>query len=134
MTTPSERQQSKPQPRADAVAIVTEPVGPTTPVSDRFIGYLLLLAVLIFLLYVLPEMLVFKQNGFAPTEHLAETGTHPSLREILAGLWTDRAEILNPMNNPLVRFFLVTMSVGVVFDRVKKYWPSTREPPDERLP
>jgi len=95
-------------------------------VSDRFVGYLLLFGFLVFLLYVVPEVLVFKQSGFAPVEHLADTGTtNPSLSQILTNLWTDRAQVLNPMNNALMRFFLVTIVVGVVFDRVRKYWPST---------
>jgi hypothetical protein len=96
---------------------------PAPKVSDRFVAYLLLLGALIFLLYVLPEVLVFKEHGFAPVEHLVDSGPDPSLSQIVTGMWRDRAEILNPMNNPLVRFFLVTMVVGIVFDRVKQYWP-----------
>jgi hypothetical protein len=69
-------------------------------------------------------VLVFKQFGFAPQDHLLDTGADPSLGAILANLWRDRARVLNPLNNPLVRFFLVTMLVGVVFDKMKKHSPS----------
>jgi hypothetical protein len=112
---------------ADASAIRTDSTAPDSAVgvSDRYVGYLLLFGFLVFLLYVVPEVLVFKQSGFAPVEHLADMGTNPSLSQILTNLWTDRAQVLNPMNNALMRFFLVTIVVGVVFDRVKKYWPST---------
>jgi hypothetical protein len=92
--------------------------------SQRFLGYLVAFVLLFFLLYLLPEVLVFERYGFVPVEHIVDAGAHPSLRTILAGVWADRAVLLNPMNNPLVRFFIVTMVVGVVFDGVRKYWPS----------
>jgi hypothetical protein len=117
-----EREQLPPDERA--VTTVSSPPDSAVGISDRFIGYLLLFTVLVFLLYVLPEVLVFKQYGFAPVERLDDTATNPSFGQILSSLWTDRAQVLNPMNNSLMRFFLVTMVVGVVFDRVKKYWPS----------
>jgi hypothetical protein len=116
----SEQQPSKQPPSLPDAA------GPVT-VSDKYVGYLLLFAFLLFLLYIIPEVLVFKQSGFAPTEHLVDTGTSPTLSDIFSSLWTDRAQLLNPMNNSLVRFFLVTMIVGVVFDRVKKHSPATGE-------
>jgi len=116
------------QPRTpDAVGSAAGTAGPVTKVSDRFIVYLIVFLFLVFLLYVLPEVMVFKQYGFAPVEHLVDTGTNPSLGDILTSLWMDRAEVLNPMNNTLVRFFLVTAVVGIVFDRVKQHAPSTGE-------
>lgn len=93
-------------------------------VSEKFVGYFLLFVVLIFLLYVFPEWLIFKQYGFAPQDTLLQPGSDPSLRSILASLWRERAQVLNPFNNALVRFFLVTMVVGVVYDKMKKYSPS----------
>ena len=110
-----------------AVRTVSSTADSTVGVSDRFIGYLLLFTLVVFLLYVLPEVLVFKQFGFAPVERLVDAATNPSFGKILSSLWTDRAQVLNPMNNSLLRFFLVTMVVGVVFDRVKKYWPSMED-------
>jgi len=103
---------------------VTQPEQQPATVSDKFVGYLLAFLALVVLLYVIPEILVFKRYGFAPVEHIVDTGASPSLGAILSSLWRDRAQVLNPMNNPLVRFFLVTMVVGVVFDQVKKYSPS----------
>ena len=115
---------SKLQPTVpDGGRSVTSAVAPVSRVSDRFIGYLLLFAVLVFLLYVLPEVLIFKEYGFAPVEHIDDLGRNPTLGAILSSVWTERAQLLNPLNNSLVRFFLVTMLVGVVFDRVKKYSP-----------
>jgi len=67
--------------------------------------------------------LIFKQSGFAPVEHLVESGSNPTLRAILSDLWRDRAQLLNPFHNPLVRFFLVTIVAGVVLDQVKKNAP-----------
>src|SRR5262245_7335874 len=105
-----------------------QPASPQRPViSDRYLAYLVAFVVLVFLLYVLPEALVFKQYGFAPVEHLADTEANPTLSAILKGLWQDRAQILNPMNNSLVRFFIVTMVVGVVFDGMKRHSPFTRD-------
>jgi hypothetical protein len=95
--------------------------------SGRYLGYLTVFLLLVFLLYLLPEALVFKRYGFAPVEHVVDPRTPPSLTTVVSWLWTDRAQLLNPMNNPLVRFFLVTMVVGVVFDRVRKYSPSKRQ-------
>src|SRR5262245_4172421 len=89
------------------VTTVSSTLDSAVDVSDRYVGYLLLFAVLVFLLYVLPEALVFKQYGFAPVEHLDDTATSPSVGKILRSLWTDRAQVLNPMNNSLIRFFLV---------------------------
>lgn len=94
-----------------------------TPVSGKFVGYFLLFVVLIFLLYVFPEWLIFKQYGFAPQDTLLQPGSDPSLRGIVASLWQERAKVLNPFNNALVRFFLVTIVVGVVYDKMKKYSP-----------
>ena len=105
----------------------TSTVEPVTTVSDRYVVYLSIFVFLFFLFYILPEVLVFKQYGFAPVEHLVETRGNPSLGSILSNLWTERAQLLNPMNNPLVRFFLVTMLVGAVLDQVKKYSPSPGE-------
>ena len=67
--------------------------------------------------------MIFKKYGFAPVEHIDDLSANPTLGAILSSVWTERAQLLNPMNNSLVRFFLVTMVVGVVFDRVKKYSP-----------
>jgi hypothetical protein len=92
-------------------------------VTGKYVGYLLLFVVLFFVLYIFPEILIFKQHGFAPVEHIVDTGTNPTLGEILAGMWRDRGQLLNPMNNALVRFFLVTIIIGVVFDQVKKHAP-----------
>jgi hypothetical protein len=100
------------------------PSGAEPPVSGRFVGYFLLFVVLIFLLYVFPEWLIFKQYGFAPQDTLLQPGSDPSLRSILASLWQERAKVLNPFNNALVRFFLVTIVVGVVYDKMKQYSPS----------
>jgi hypothetical protein len=102
-------------------------VQPVQRTSARYLGSVLIFTFLFFLFYILPEWLLFKQYGFAPVEHLVATGTHPSLARILSSLWTDRAHLLNPTNNPLVRFFVVTTLVGVVFDQVKKYAPSNRD-------
>ena len=99
-------------------------------VSGKYVAHLLLFVILVFLLYVFPEIMVFKQHGFAPVEHLVDAGPNPTLGGILASMWSDRAELLNPLNNPLVRFFLVTMIVGVVFDQVKKYAPAADEERD----
>ena len=123
---PTELQTSAPQPANVSRAPASAEVGPVTRVSDLYLVYVLIFGSLVFLLYVLPEVMIFKQYGFAPVEHL-DTKTSSSLREILSNLWIDRSQLLNPMNNPLVRFFLVTMIVGVVFDQVKKHSPSTRE-------
>ena len=101
------------------------PEHPTEPaVSGKLVAYFLLFVVLIFVLYVFPEWLVFKQYGFAPQDTLLQPGNDPSLRSVLASLWQDRAQVLNPLNNALVRFFLVTIIVGVVYDKMKKYSPS----------
>ena len=123
---PSELRTSAEQPSNGSTGPANSDAGPVTGVSDRFLVYVLIFGSLVFLLYVLPEVMIFKQHGFAPVEHL-DTRTTSSLREILSYLWIDRSQLLNPMNNPLVRFFLVTMLVGVVFDQVKKHLPSTRE-------
>ena len=121
---PSKQQPSKLPPTVPAGAhSVTSAAAPVSKVTDRFIGYLLLFAVLVFLLYVLPEVMIFKKYGFAPVEHIDDLSANPTLGAILSSVWTERAQLLNPMNNSLVRFFLVTMLVGVVFDRVKKYSP-----------
>lgn len=93
-------------------------------VSGKFVGYFLLFVVLIFLLYVFPEWLIFKRYGFAPQDTLLQPGSDPSLRSIVASLWQERAKVLNPFSNALVRFFLVTIVVGVVYDKMKKYSPS----------
>jgi len=104
---------------------VTPPSGQgAKPTTGKFLGYFLLFVVLVFLFYIFPEVLIFKQSGFAPVEHIVATGPNPSLGDILANMWRDRAEILNPFNNPLVRFFLVTVLVGAVFDQVKRYMPA----------
>jgi hypothetical protein len=102
---------------------VTTTVAPVSGVSDRFVGYLFLFVLLVFLLYVLPEVVILRQYGFAPVEHIDDLGLHPTLGAILSSAWNEKAQFLNPMNNSLVRFFLVTMVVGVVFDRIKKYAP-----------
>jgi hypothetical protein len=94
------------------------------PVSGKFVGYFLLFVLLVFVFYVFPEYIIFKRHGFAPVEHLVDTGANPSLGDVFASMWRDRAQLLNPFNNPLVRFFLVTVLVGVVFDKVKKYRPA----------
>jgi len=114
---------------ADGSTVSTVASSPDSAVavSDRYVGYLFVFAVLVFFLYVLPEVLVFKQYGFAPVEHLDDTAANPSVGKILSSLWTDKAQVLNPMNNSLIRFFFVTMIVGVVFDRVRQYWPSTED-------
>ena len=104
-----------------------QPEQQARPVTGKFLAYLLLFLVLVVLFYVFPEVLVFKQSGFGPVEHIVDAGPSPSLGGILAGMWRDRTEILNPLNNPLVRFFLVTVLVGAVFDLVKKYAPSVDE-------
>jgi len=124
----SEQQHSQTEPAVAGREAGTSVVAPPTTVTDKYLLYLLLFAVLCFLFYIYPEVMIFKQFGFAPVEHLADTGTNPSLGSILTGLWTDRAQLLNPMNNSLVRFFLVTMIVGVVFDQVKKYSPTDNGP------
>jgi hypothetical protein len=100
-----------------------QPAAPTSEptVSGKLVAYFLLFVVLVFLLYVFPEFLVFKQYGFAPHDTLANTGPDTSLGGVLASLWRDRGRVLNPMNNPLVRFFLVTIVVGVVYDKMKQY-------------
>ena len=105
-------------PNTQAPAPASEPV-----VTGKYVGYVLLFGVLFFILYIFPEILIFKQSGFAPVEHLTESGADPGLRDILADLWRDRAQLLNPLNNPLVRFFLVTILAGVVLDQVKKNAP-----------
>ena len=97
---------------------------PEPQVSGKFMGWFLLFVLLVFVLYVFPEFLIFKQHGFAPQDTLLNAGTDTSLRGILASLWQERARVLNPFNNPLVRFFLVTIVVGVVYDKMKKYLPS----------
>jgi hypothetical protein len=92
--------------------------------TPQYFGYLFLFVFLFFLFYLFPELMLYKRYGFAPVEHLVDSGPHPTLETILASLWAERAQLLNPMNNPLVRFFLVTTIVGVVFDGVRKWAPS----------
>jgi hypothetical protein len=94
---------------------------PDAPVSGKLVAYFLLFVVLAFLFYVFPEFLIFRQNGFAPVEHIVDPAGPPALGAILAEAWRDRAYILNPLNNPLLRFFIVTILVGAVYDQVKKY-------------
>lgn len=101
-----------------APAPASEPV-----VSGKYVAYVLLFVVVFFLLYIVPEILIFKQSGFAPVEHLVESGPNPTLRAILADLWRDRVQLLNPFHNPLVRFFLVTILAGIVLDQIKKNAP-----------
>jgi len=95
--------------------------------SPQYLGYLSVFVFLCFLFYLFPEFLIFKKYGFAPVEHIVDPAAPPTLGAVLADLWADRAHVLNPMNNPLVRFFLVTTVVGVFYDRVKRYAPSTGE-------
>ena len=92
-------------------------------VSGKYVAYVLLFGVVFFFLYIVPEILIFKQNGFAPVEHLVDSGSNPTLRGILSDLWRDRAQLLNPFHNPLVRFFLVTILAGIVLDQIKKNAP-----------
>jgi hypothetical protein len=103
----------------------TKSAAPEPAVSGAFVGYFLLFVVLVFLFYIFPEVLVFKNSGFAPVESLKEAENTTSLGAIVANMWRDRALILNPMNNPLVRFFLVTVIVGVVYDRMKQHAPAS---------
>jgi len=105
----------------------TKPLAPAPDtgevVSGKYVGHLLLFGAIFLFLYIVPELLIFKQSGFAPVEHLVESGPNPSLRDIVSDLWRDRAQLLNPFNNPLVRFFLVTILAGAELDQVKKYAP-----------
>lgn len=113
------RQTPAPEPSgAGPSAPASEPV-----VSGKYVGYVLLFGVIFLFLYIVPEILIFTQTGFAPVEHLVDSGPNPTLRAILSDLWRDRAQLLNPLNNPLVRFFLVTILAGVVLDQVKKNAP-----------
>jgi hypothetical protein len=97
--------------------------------SVRYLSSVFVFVFLCFVLYVVPELLVFKQYGFVPVEHIVDAGPHPSLGDILSALWADRAHVLNPMNNPLVRFFIVTMVVGIAFDQVRRHAPPKRKGP-----
>ncbi|HEY7192538.1 MAG TPA: hypothetical protein VH439_02275 [Gemmatimonadales bacterium] len=116
---PPERQASAHEPAGTATsAPASEPVA-----SGKYVAYVLVFGVIFFVLYILPEILIFKQSGFAPVEHLVQSGADPTLGAILSDLWRDRAQLLNPLNNPLVRFFLVTIVAGVVLDQVKKHAP-----------
>ena len=99
------------------------PPVPEPVVTGKYVGYVLLFGVIFFILYIFPEILILKQNGFAPVEHLTDSGADPTLGDILSNLWRDRATLINPLNNPLVRFFLVTIVAGVVLDKVKKHAP-----------
>jgi len=99
-------------------------IEPEQQPSGRYLAWLCVFVFLCFVLYVVPELLVFKLHGFTPVEHIVDSGPHPTLAVILSSLWADRAYVLNPTNNPLVRFFLVTMVVGVAFDQVRRYAPA----------
>lgn len=77
--------------------------------------------ILVMVFYVLPEASDAARNGLTPHGSLSvRREEHTPLREILAEAWSQRRRILNPVRNPLTRFFLVTMLLGAVCDLARR--------------
>lgn len=86
-------------------------------------GYFALLIFLISIFYVLPEVVAYRLHGLRPSGPLA---IHPSsgtsdMTLLLKDLWSEKSAVLNPVCNPLVRFFLIAVIIGLVLDRYKRY-------------
>lgn len=78
--------------------------------------------VLFIYFYVIPEILYFLKFGMVPNSaigRVVESGN--GINEILSNLKNEIVSIINPLKNPLTRFFLVTMVVGFFWDMANKY-------------
>lgn len=84
-----------------------------------YLVYLCLFVLLATYFYVLPEIPTLMHLGAAPRGsldmHVAEG---IALADVANGLRRDLTEIIHPLTNPLIRFFLATSLVGLVLDQV----------------
>ena len=84
-----------------------------------YLSYLCLFLLLATYFYVLPEIPTLTHFEAAPRGSLdVPVAEGIALADVANGLWRDLTEIIHPLTNPLIRFFLVTSLAGLVLDRL----------------
>ncbi len=90
--------------------------------------YLCLFVVLLIFFYVLPEFPTLAHLEDAPRGSLdVPVADGTALADVANGLWQHLGEILHPLTNPLIRFFLVTSLAGLVLDQLTRARQRHRE-------
>lgn len=92
------------------------------------LSYLCLFILLAIFFYVLPEIPTLTHLDAAPRGSLdVPVVEGVALADVANGLWSHFVEIIHPLTNPLIRFFLVTSLVGVVLDQANRARQRYRE-------
>lgn len=83
------------------------------------LSYLFLFVLLLIFFYVLPEIPTLTHLNDAPRGSLdVPVADGTALPDVATALWRHLAEIIHPLSNPLIRFFLVTSLAGLILDQL----------------